>query len=74
MCRERLHLDRIALARAAVGLEQVFGGLALDDTIGDRVGMGFVLVPALADVAFELHAATLLHDVGGLVSGRVQVG
>jgi len=54
-------------------IEQVLGGPPRDHPIGDRVGVALVRIARLADPAFELHAATLLHHVRGLMRRRVQI-
>ena len=62
-----------ARARRGVLAQQRLARLALDDKVGDLVGVALVRIAGLADAALELHAAALLDDVGGLVGGGVEV-
>ena len=60
-------------ARSAL-IQEVLGRPALDDAVGDRVGVALVGVARLADPALELDAAALLDDVRRLVRRGVQIG
>src|SRR5262249_50044025 len=48
--------------------------LALDDEVGDAIGLTLVLVAGAPEVALELNARALLDRVRGLVRGGVEVG
>jgi len=69
-------LDRLHRDAATTGLrtEELADRLALDDLVGDRVGLLLVGVAALADAPLEADASALLDDVRRLVGRGVQVG
>jgi hypothetical protein len=54
--------------------QQVRGRLARDHAIRDRIGVALVGIAVGADAARQVDAGALLHDVGGLVRGGVQIG
>src|SRR5690606_38759703 len=64
-----------ATGRAAVShlVEKRLGGLAADDTIGDRVGVLLVGVAGPANATGEADAAALLDDVGGLMGSQMNI-
>jgi hypothetical protein len=55
-------------------IEQRLAGLALDDKVGNSVGMPFVGVAGFPNAALELYATALLNNVRGLVCCRVKIG
>ncbi len=75
LVRPALNAARVggAIARAGNAVEQTLGRSAGDHGVGHPVGLLLVVVARTVQTLERDRAGTLLHDVGGLVGGRVQV-
>ena len=55
-------------------IEEGFGGTTARHCVRDLIGVTFIWIIGTSNAAFQVDAAPLLDDVGGLMSGEPKVG
>ncbi len=75
LLRGFLALDAAArVTGRPAAIEKSFGRAPRHHGIGHGIGLAFVVVTGGAHAAVELYTPPLLHHVGGLVGGGMQIG